>query len=132
MSFKDRFFKRNSSRSISLTSQGSVELDTTKLLDLITSESPDRPEKEIKITRKSLSKISSDLNLTPQEIDIIFTALDSDDDGIVTSSQLRNKIESGASHVVFERDPDFSYGVPELSDDLSLLGSEGFVSFIIF
>ena len=124
MSLKDQFFKKTASRSISLTSQGSVELDTAKLLDLITSDNPDTPDKEIKITKRGLTRLSSGLNLTPNEIDIIFSALDSDDDGVITSSQLRDKIESGASHVTFERDPDNTYVVPELSDDLALLGTD--------
>ena len=124
---KERSRKRSARRSISLASQASVELDTTKLLELITSESAQAPDKEIRLTKKSLSKISPDLNLTAQEIDIIFAALDSDDDGVITSTQLRNKIENGVEQLVFERDPGEPYGVRELSDDLSLLGSEWLV-----
>ena len=132
MSLKDQFLKRTASRSLSLTSQASVELDTAKLLDLITSDNPGNQDKEIKITKRGLTRLSSGLNLTPNEIDIIFGALDSDDDGVITSSQLRDKIESGASHVTFERDPDNTYVVPELSDDLGLLGSDKWFVFCTY
>ena len=127
MSLKERSRKRSARRSISLQSQSSIELDTSKLLDIITSESTQAPDKEIRITRRSLAKISPDLNLTQQEIDIIFAALDSDDDGVITSTQLRRKIENGVDPLVFERNPDEPYGVAELSDDLSRLGPEWLV-----
>ena len=63
-------------------SQNSIELDATKLLELINSDDTTGNNKpEVRITRKSLSKISKDLNLTEEELDIIFAALDSDEDG---------------------------------------------------
>ncbi|KAH3882276.1 hypothetical protein DPMN_006210 [Dreissena polymorpha] len=110
-------------RSSGLASQCSFELDATKLIELISgnvSQSANEA-KEIKITRKSLTKICKDLNLSEEEVEIIFTALDSDGDGIITSTELRNKALSGDNVLVFEKCPNELVTLPELGFDWSLL-----------
>ncbi|XP_060568160.1 ras and EF-hand domain-containing protein homolog isoform X2 [Ruditapes philippinarum] len=121
MSVDRRSFKNT--RKLSLASQNSIELDATKLLELITADDTngnDAPE--IRITRKSLSKISKDLNLTEEELDIIFAALDSDEDGYISSSELRQKAQR-RNQLVFERCPSEVDALSELGDELSRLDS---------
>lgn len=112
--------KRNfrTSRALSLVSQNSFELDASKLLELITAD--EATESDVKITRNSLSKISEDLNLTEEELDIIFTALDSDEDGIITSTELRQKSHE-RNQLTFEKCPSEIDALSELGDELSLL-----------
>ncbi|KAL4224722.1 hypothetical protein ACF0H5_015419 [Mactra antiquata] len=108
-------------RNVRLVSQNSFELDASKLLELINADDP--TEGEIKITRKSLSKISEDLNLTDEELDIIFTALDSDEDGVITSSELRRKTHD-KNQLIFERCPSEIDALSELGDELSMLNND--------
>ncbi|XP_053385020.1 ras and EF-hand domain-containing protein homolog isoform X2 [Mercenaria mercenaria] len=109
------------SRALSLTSQTSIELDATRLLELITADDTTGSGKpEVKITRKSLSKISKDLNLTEEELDIIFAALDSDEDGFITTSELRQKALTN-SQFIFEKCPSEVDALSELGEELSLL-----------
>lgn len=107
-----------------MASQNSFELDATKLLKLITADdNSDSLEEEVKISRHTLGKISRDLNLSDEELDIIFAALDSDEDGYITSSELRDKVHS-KNTLVFEKCPD---EVSELGEDLNVLRKEWFV-----
>ena len=109
---------------ISVRSQSSVELDATKLLELMTADdNKSVDDTDVRITRKSLSKIKKDLNLTEEELDIIFKALDSDEDGIITASELREKSHS-ENFMVFEKCPDEVEVLPELSEDLTLLDAD--------
>ena len=120
--------RRQKTRALSIASQNSIELDATKLLELIYADDTngnDTPE--IKITRKSLSKISKDLNLTEEELDIIFAALDSNEDGYISSSELRQKAQT-KNQIVFERCPSEVDALSELGDELSRLDSNWWVT----
>lgn len=118
-------------RKVSLSSQTSIELDATKLLELITADDTTGSYcPEVKITRKSLSKISNDLNLTEEELDIIFAALDSDGDGCISSSELRQKAQT-SNQLVFEKCPNEVDALSELGEELSLLNSDWWVEFYL-
>ncbi|WAR02385.1 RASEF-like protein [Mya arenaria] len=113
-------------RSFGLVSQNSFELDATRLLAIISGEENGNPgnEKDVKITRSTLARISKDLNLTDQEVDIIFTALDSDEDGVITSEELRKKALERENPLVFEKCPDEVDTLSELGDDLTLFADD--------
>lgn len=111
---------RNIDKLKKMASQNSFELDATKLLELITADNNSDSPEEVKISRHTLGKISRDLNLSDEELDIIFAALDSDEDGYITSSELRDKVHS-RNPLVFERCPE---EVSELGEDLTILRQE--------
>lgn len=118
-------------RKVSLSSQNSIELDATKLLELITADDTTGSYcPEVKITRKSLTKLSKDLNLTEEELDIIFTALDGDGDGCITSSELREKAQT-CNQLVFEKCPNEVDALSELGEELSLLNSDWWVTYCL-
>jgi len=102
-------------------SQNSFELDASQLLEIITADDISNSlEAEVKISRQNLADISQDLNLSEVELDIIFSALDSDEDGYITSSELRHKVQSKPT-LVFEKCPE---ELSTLGEDLSMLRGE--------
>lgn len=107
-----------------LPSQNSFELDATKLLELITADdNVNSSTGEVKISRHALGKVSKDLNLTEEELDIIFSALDDDQDGYITSTELRNKVLA-KNTLVFEKCPEELWN---LGQDLSILNEDWLV-----
>jgi len=107
-------------------SQMSIELDTDRLLHILAGDVGDADAlPEVNITREKLMRMAADLNLTEEEVEIIFSTLDTDGDGVITAVELQEKARSRDPGFVAEWSP--QHELPELGYDLDLFTQQWLV-----
>ena len=82
-------------------------------------------------TRESFHEIAEKMNLSSEELDIIFTAVDTDGDGIISKKDLiceSPRMNSTPTHRMAEVSGKFRHPFKNLASDFSVLSTEWLVS----
>ncbi|KAK3610932.1 hypothetical protein CHS0354_022199 [Potamilus streckersoni] len=100
------------------------DFESKRLLDLIKADAALTSSDDVIITRKSLANLSGELNLSSQELDIIFSALDSDDDGVITAKDIRLQVKREQKREEEIRQPNVKASTTDLTVDFDGLSEE--------